>query len=67
MQGGNTAWRVQATHRIEFDELGDVAGAHDGDGLIHAARLGAHILLADGREGGYLLYRQMGNDMVRVV
>lgn len=38
------------THRVEIDELGDASHAHDGDGLVHAAGLGAHIPLACARK-----------------
>lgn len=41
--------------RVEGDELGDASLAHDGDGLVHAARLHAHILLALRRKVRHLL------------
>jgi hypothetical protein len=37
---------ARAARRVEGDELGDAGLAHDGDGLVHAARLRAHVLLA---------------------
>ena len=35
---------------MEVDELRDARHAHHGDGLVHAAGLGAHIALACARE-----------------
>ena len=47
--------QVQATHRIELDQLGHHGHAHQGDGLVHATRLSAHIALAGCRELSHVL------------
>ena len=46
-----------AAHRIELNELSNARLAHNGDGLIHAARLRADIPLTAGSEGGHLLQK----------
>ena len=35
---------------MEVDHLCDAGHAHHGDGLVHAARLGAHVALAGARK-----------------